>query len=147
MAPTGRNRFAFDAATLIQAENSAALTASGVSSYFDLGKATSEWHLGDLGAKQEFVVVVHVGNNPTTGGATLETYSLALQVANDDASVTEKFSATAIAEAGVYVLPITKEQIETVAGASKIAVSATLAGTAPSIQYFAYVAPFYGTGH
>lgn len=141
----GRNRFALDAELFLKNDKAAAITATETTSYFNLTLATAEWANGEVSSKQEFVVVVHVETLDDTTGD--ETYTFALKVANADASVSKNFSSTAVTEPGQYVLPITREQIDTVAAGEKIAVVATLAGTTPSVKYFAYVAPFFGIGH
>lgn len=143
MAPTGRNRFAFDAELLLRTEDAAAITATGNSDLFDLTESTAEWNLGDIGSKQEFVIVVHVTAADVSGDGT---YSVAVNIADDAGSTVGTGSSLSVTEAGTYYLPVIKENVVAVGG-SQVGVTATLGGTTPSFDYFAYVSPFYGTGH
>lgn len=140
--PTKSSRFALDAELFLRKENLAAVTASGDSDAFNLGASTAEWNLGELGTKQEFAVIVAVSEIVGTG-----TYEFGLKVSNAAGNVSKVFSKVAVDANGRYVLPITEEQIMSVAGATKIAVTVTVGGTTPSLKYNARIAPFYGIGH
>lgn len=140
MAPTRVSRFAFDAELVLRPASAPAVTAAGdAATRFDLTIATAEPIEGRVGSKQEFVAVVHV-TSVTEGG------TVGLKVSNADGSVSKVFSVTEVTAPGEYVLPITREQIETVAGGAFIGLTHTVEEDG-SLDYWGYLAPFYGLGH
>lgn len=140
---SSKNRFEpLDASAMLRVESAAPLTVTADGTYFDLASSTAEWNLGQTGSKMQFVVLAQVTAADVSGTGT---YALALKVSNADSTVTKTFSSTVVTGTGLVVLPILVEQIESVAGASKITVTATLGGTTPSFDYYAWVSVL--TGH
>lgn len=139
------NRFSLDAETVLRAENSAAVTASGGSGTLSLDALSAYWNAGDLASKHEFAVIVHVDAVETGVGD--ETYEFAMQVDSvkefSDSPV--KLSAKDVDAAGRYVFLVSRDEVEAAdVNAAHLRVLATLGGAAPSVTYHAYVAPLVG---
>lgn len=87
---------------------------------------------------QEMEIVVHVSALTTAGG---ETYTIAIEVANDAAFTTPvKVGEVSPTATGDYNISVDAATVERVAGdATHIRANLTAAGAAPSISYYAWI--------
>lgn len=138
-----RVRHQYDASLALVAPGSAAITASATSAQVSIYEITNSPY-GALNGRNgvgkfDVVVcplsVVHLTN---------ETYSLAIQVVNEaGAATTVETIPLTVANQGEYlVFPLQPQTLADFGGdAAAVQIVATLAGGAPSLQYWAFLAP------
>lgn len=132
-------RFNIDAANLLRTESEGAITAAAASGSKSLGALTARGYEGEIGAPLDFSVVVFV---TALAKEDDEAYRLDVEVASDEAfSDAEVIGSVALTEVGHKVIDIAKENL----GSNEfIRVKVTPSGTAPSIDYWAQLAPLGG---
>ena len=138
-------RHTYDAALALQAPGAAAITATAVSAAaVDIYEITKSPY-GVLNGRHgigSFDLVVYVAAADTTTGD--ETYQLQVMTLNgaNQATVQEKIDLTGAQVGKVLVFPLHPKTLEAFAADSaKVQLNAVLAGTTPSLQYWAFLAP------
>lgn len=130
----------YDAANAFRAPGLAAVTASGVIGSVALDKMVNvrpSSQRGELGASK-YKVVIAV-ESLATGGATAETYTFSLDTGAAGAAATAVES-VAVTEAGQYVMLIDADTLAKIDPDHEVLeLNLTVAGTAPSIRFAAWL--------
>lgn len=125
-----------DGSQLLRAAGSAAITSTTTLDAVEF----------DMSAGGNFAVALHV-SALTTGGATSETYDFTVVGADSAGSNgTALFSLAGISEVGEYIIPVNARTAAKIAGEDGTATTAltvTVAGTAPSITFAAWISPVH----
>lgn len=130
----------YDAANAFRAPGLAAVTASGVIGSVALDKMVNvrpSSQRGELGASK-YKVVIAV-ESLATGGAIAETYTFSLDTGEAGAAATAVES-VAVTEAGQYVMLIDADTLAKIDPDHEVLeLNLTVAGTAPSIRFAAWL--------
>jgi hypothetical protein len=137
-------RHQYDASLALQAPGSVAITATAPTSALDLYEITGSPYgaLNGLNGLGSFDLVLYVGALDHTTGD--ETYTVQIEVADEAASwtVVESFLLATAQIGEVLAFPLQPATLAAFAGdAAQIRLNVVLAGTTPSLTYWAFLAP------
>ncbi len=136
------HRYIYDAApaTLLRARTAAAVTSTGDSSVVVLDTLKGFWNTAGELADETFAIVINVTDLDATTGD--ETYSLAAKATNAAGVVNNAaaLGTLAINAVGQYVILVDAATVKKVASNfGGVKLTATLAGTTPSITYHSWI--------
>lgn len=139
-------KYMIDAETLMRDSGQAAITATASTTGVVLNRGSGkEGHVDGL-VSGKFVVNIDTGTR-TTGGGVEETYVFTIEVADNAAFTTNKTTIGTLEVlpadvSGLRSFLFDDDDLEVAAGKPAfVRVTATLAGTSPSIVYHAFLAP------
>lgn len=137
-------RFGVDALLQLRGEAAAAITATAASAALPLDRLGAPWNDGELAVPQQFAVFGSVQSLDVSSAD--ETYVLQLQVsANEAFSAPVVVSSHPVTKGGIFVIGLVREDIKAkLDTAAFFRINAVLAGTTPSLDYYAYAAPYQG---
>ena len=148
MPITSQSNYLFDVEPLVTLRNGndAPETATASEAPVSLQAQGGAYWQNDEQTFRYAAVVFNVQNTlPTAGG---ETYALSVEVAQDAAftlGVATVGTVASVTAPGYYTVTLNGDTIDALSpGAKYIRVTATLAGTAPVIDYAAFIAPVVG---
>jgi hypothetical protein len=135
-------KYMFDAAPAItlKAKADAAITSTADSAIYELEQLDGYWNTGEELADQTFAVVVNVDDFDVADAD--ETYVLTLVFGNDASFTASTTTHTlTVAATGQHVLLVDLDTVRALlSDATHMKITATLAGTTPSLDYHAYIA-------